>query len=74
MNKELFIKALNTLFYSWGSDTPPEAYWAGNEFLDYFEAVNNTKLEIRFDGGYDDGDGWIESNYDEVIAEINKIF
>lgn len=30
-------KAFNTLLYSWGSDTPPEAIWAANDFLESFE-------------------------------------
>lgn len=58
-----------------GSDTPSEAYWAGNELLAYYEAVNNIKLNIRFDGGYtnhDNGD-WVESNYEEVIEKIKQL-
>jgi hypothetical protein len=38
MKRELFIKALNTMLYSWGSDTPSEAIWAFNEFMDFYEA------------------------------------
>ena len=74
MNKELFLKALSTLFWSWGSDTPSEAYWAANEFLDYFEAVNNVQLGIRFEEpnseppNYDN-----DHNYDEVIKKIKQI-
>ena len=71
MNKELFLKALQTLFYSWGGDTPPEAYWAGNEFIDYFETVNNIQLGIRFEEPWDQNN-W-EGNYDAVIEVINKL-
>lgn len=46
--EELFIKALKTLFFSWGGDTPAEAYWTANELLDYYESQNNVKLGIRF--------------------------
>jgi hypothetical protein len=67
MNKELFIKALSTLFFSWGSNAPVEAYWAANEFLQYYEAVNNVVLGIKF--GEDDTD---QDNYDKVIEAINK--
>ena len=71
MNKELFLKALSTLFFSWGSDAPPEAYWAANEFLDYFEAVNGVKLDVRFDEAYD-GNNY-QDNYEEVIEKIKQI-
>lgn len=26
--KEMLVKSLNTLFFSWGSDTPDEVFWA----------------------------------------------
>ena len=29
-----------TLLFSWGSDTPPEAIWAANEFLNYQKLFN----------------------------------
>lgn len=46
--KKLFIKALRTLFWSWGGDTPPEATWTANELLNYYESAHNIKLNIRF--------------------------
>lgn len=46
--KELFIAALNTLFFSWGGDTPAEATWAGNDLLDWYEKEYNVNLGIRF--------------------------
>jgi len=74
MEKELFLKALQTLFYSWGGDTPPEAYWAANEFLNYFYKVNNIKPVIFFEEpdslppNYSNAD-----NYDEVIEKIKQL-
>jgi hypothetical protein len=46
--KEKFIKALNTLLYSWGGDTPPDAIWAANDFLDYYEEVLGVTIHSRF--------------------------
>lgn len=30
----MLIVALDTLFFSWGSDTPDEVYWGANEVID----------------------------------------
>jgi len=49
MEKDLFLNALSTLLFSWGGDTPPEAIWAANDFLDYFEKVNKITLSGRFE-------------------------
>ena len=74
MSKELFLKALSTLFFSWGSDAPPEAYWAANEFLDYFEAVNGVKLDIRFEEPNSEPPNYDNNhNYEEVIEKINQV-
>lgn len=63
-NKDKFLGALETLFYSWGHDTPAEAYWTANELLDWFEVEYEVKLNIRF---HEEGN----SNYDEVIAALS---
>ena len=74
MEKELFIEALETLLYSWGSDTPSEAYWAANDFLKYFEKVNGIKLGISFEEpnsippNYNNSD-----NCEEVIEKIKQL-
>lgn len=66
--KDLFINALSTLFYSWGGDTPPEAFWAGNELLEWYEAEYGVKLGIEFDELYkNDSD-----KFDDVIDAIRK--
>ena len=73
-NKEGFIKALNTLFGSWGGDTPPEAYWAANDLLDWYESEFDLDLKIRFNEpdslppNYNNPD-----NFDEVIDSIRNI-
>ena len=35
--KDLFIKAIGTLFFSWGSEAPAEVFWGANDLLDWFE-------------------------------------
>ena len=62
--KELFIKALNTLFFSWGSDTPAEVFWGCNELLEWYEKEHKVKLNIRFDE--------TNPNFDEVEEAIRK--
>ena len=71
MNKELFLQALLTLFGSWGGDPAPEVYWAANDFLKYFEAVNNINLGIQFEEPCEEN-GW-EPNFDEVCEKIKQI-
>ncbi len=61
-DKGKFIKALNTLFFAWGGDTPEEVYWGANELLDWYESEFNTKLGIRFD--------YENLNFDDVINII----
>lgn len=67
-DKELFIKSLSTLFFSWGSDTPDEVFWGANELLTWFESEYNVTLGIEFER---DEQTW-ETNYDDVIAAIRQ--
>lgn len=56
---ETFLQALSTLLHSWGSDTPPEAIWAANEFVDFFAEVRgkeNHNIEFKEDLNDDDLD------------------
>ncbi len=69
-NKELFIKALHTLFESWGQDTPPEVIWGSNELLDWYESEYNVVLGVRFEEDWENGGGCL--NYQDVINAINK--
>ena len=63
--KDLFIKALGSLFFSWGSDTPAEVFWGANDLLDWFEKEHNVQLGIRFDEENPD-------NYNDVIEAIKN--
>jgi len=60
--KDLFLKAINTLFWSFGSEPPAEVIWGSNELLDWYECEYNVKLGIRFDENCE--------NYEEVISII----
>lgn len=64
INKDLFINALSTLFFTWGSDTPAEVFWGANDLLDWYEKEYNVILNIRFDEE--------NLNYDEVIEAIRN--
>lgn len=67
-NKELFIEALSTLFWSSGCDPGSEVIWAGNDLLKWYEAEYDVKLNIRFD----ENNGENAYNYNEVIEAIKK--
>lgn len=42
---EEFMSAINTMLYSWGSDTPQEAHWALVEFIDWINLEYGFNLE-----------------------------
>lgn len=67
-HKEQFIKALSTLFFSWGWDTPEEVYWGANELLDWYEQEFDIKLNIRFEIN----PTTFEPNYTKVIETIQN--
>jgi len=65
-NKDLFIKALNTMLYSWGGDPPPEVHWALKGFVDFYEAETGKQLNLpEYDEVYGE---WLEA----VINAINE--
>ncbi len=66
--KDMLIKSLGTLFFSWGSDTPEEVFWGANELLDWYEKEFNLSLGIRF--GRDEIT-W-DTNYEDVIEAIKN--
>lgn len=74
MEKDLFIKGLSTLLFSWESDRPPEAICAANEFINYFEKVNGITLSNRFkevecyNYGYE-----LEENIMNTLDEIKNL-
>lgn len=63
-NKEMFINALSGLFYSWGSDTPPEVFWGCNQLLDWYDIEFDVQLNIRFNEE--------NPNVDEVLEAIRN--
>lgn len=67
--KELFIKSLNTLLSSWGSDTPCEVIWGANELLEWYELEYNVKLNIRF---VEVSEPDYEGNFEKVIESIKN--
>jgi len=67
IEKEKFISALSTLFWSWGGDTPSEVIWGANELLEWFEKEHNVKLGVEFEEGNEDA-----FNYNQVIEAIRK--
>lgn len=61
----LFKKAISTLLHSWGGDTPAEAVWAANEFINYFNVINNTNLPML----EEEGDASIEA-FNEALDHL----
>lgn len=66
--KEMLVKSLSTLFFSWGSDTPDEVFWGANELLDWYEKEFNLSLGIRFERD----EQTFDTNYDDVIEAIRN--
>ena len=66
--KEMLVKSLRTLFFSWGSDTPDEVFWGANELLDWYEKEFNLSLGIRFEID----EQTFDTNYDDVIEAIRN--
>ena len=67
IHKQKFIKALGTLFYSWGSEAPAEVIWGANDLLEWFESEYSVSLGQRFEEDIANN-----MNYDAVINAINK--
>lgn len=64
-NIELFIKALNTLGFSWGGDTPPEAVWGINEMLDFYEEETGKVIGLRMEEENSD-------NFETIISILRE--
>ena len=79
--KDLFIKSIETLLNSWGSDTPDEVIWGLNEMLDWFEKEYNVQLNIRFMESREMFDENLEETeggdyvdpYEKVIEKIRSL-
>jgi hypothetical protein len=44
MSKQKLAEAIETLMFSWGGDTPPEAFWVLQELVDFINAEYNQQL------------------------------
>lgn len=66
--KELFLEALSTLFWSWGSEPPAEVIWGANELIDWYEKEYNVKINERFTEDID----LLAEQYDKVIKELKS--
>jgi len=62
-------KCFTTLLYSWGSDTPPEATWAANDFLKLLSATHKELIGLEFKESYSDADC---EEHNEAILNILK--
>lgn len=72
-NKEKFIGVLTTLMFSWGSDTPPEAIWIGNDLLDWYGNEVGIPLGEEFkELDRNDGSDEDPMNYDKVMSAIEE--
>lgn len=69
LNFELIEAFLSTLLYSWGGDTPSEAIWAANDFLDVLENLYNYDFILSFEE-LSDTSG---VNNQLVIEEIRRL-
>lgn len=62
-------EAFTTLLFSWGGDTPPEAIWAGNDFLKVFRTMYSELNDLEFIE--DDQDG-TNGRILDVIKTLDK--
>ena len=69
-NIELFVNALNTLFWSFGSEPPVEVIWGANDLLVWFEAEYGVQLENRFSEDLNT----MSDDFNKVIEEIKNKF
>lgn len=53
VNKKKLKKAIDTLMYSWGGDTPQEATWAFNELMEAFNMQATIDDEEDVERGVD---------------------
>jgi hypothetical protein len=68
-NKELLINALNTLFWSFGSEPPPEVVWGANELLVWIENEYNVKFKNHFT----EDPSTLNDDFNKVIKEIESM-
>lgn len=70
-NPEEFFLAFSALLYSWGGDTPVEATWAANKFIDYLVIEYNLDYHKRF---YECPENEEEEEYNEsIIPDLKNL-
>lgn len=67
-NRDKFIAVLETMFWSFGSEPPPEVIWAANELLEWVEDEFGLTLELRFTEDVDT----MADVFEQVIEELKK--
>lgn len=74
---DLFIKAIETLYNSWGSDAPPEVIWGLNDLVDWIEEEYNLCIGVfkEINKGEDDPKDYEEDGiyYDHNQRLIKKL-
>lgn len=71
MKYELVHTFIHTLLFSWGSEAPPEAIWAANDFLKVLEDMYNYKFINEFSESYNNE--FPDNNLEAVMEEINNL-
>ena len=66
--KQLLLETLDTLMFSWGGDTPPEAIWAGNSLLKWIEKEFNVKINTELEENEESSE-----SYDKVVLSIKSL-
>ena len=61
-------KIFHSLLYSWGGDTPPEAIWSANDFLDYFKPNHPELKGLEF---LEDDDNGENNRILEIIKTLD---
>jgi hypothetical protein len=68
--KDLFVKSLNTMLYSWGGDTPPEAMWALTELVEFYNAnVTDPNEQIVIDDNLEEGHEYVQHIMSQLEGE-----
>jgi len=71
MNHNKLQEAFDTLLYSWRSDTPPEAIWAANLFMQALLDTDNLPVILKED--FDEEDESNSENFLDQLSNIHQI-
>ncbi len=62
-----FEAFMGTLFHSWGGDTPQDAVWAANDFIEWAIEEFDIEVSARYSGEYKTTDG---REWEELTKEL----